>query len=78
MILLTGSPDRSKTVFLEDQRRFRSGAFQVDDETGLMIYVPGFRDLLGGWTCPCSTSSVRRTGTWIWRKTCALYTETIG
>lgn len=43
MIVLTGSPDQDKTEFLEEQRRFRTGEFKADDETGLMIYVPGFR-----------------------------------
>ena len=48
-------------------------------ETGLMIYVPGFRDLLApAWTCPCSPFSARRTGTWTGARHRALYTETIG
>jgi hypothetical protein len=78
MILLTGHPDRGKTEFLEDQRLFRSGAFKVDDETGLMIYVPGFRNLLGRLDMPVLALFGEKDGNVDWRKTRALYTETIG
>jgi uncharacterized protein len=78
MILLAGSPDRSKTEFLEDQRRFRSGEFQVDDESGLMIYVPGFRDLLGRLDMPVLALFGEKDRNVDWRKTRALYGETIG
>jgi pimeloyl-ACP methyl ester carboxylesterase len=78
MIFLTGSPDRSETEFLEDQRRFRSGEFKVDDETGLMIYVPGFRDLLGRLDMPVLALFGKKDRNVDWRKTRALYTETIG
>ena len=44
MLLLTGSPDRSKAEFLEEQRRFASGAFTVDDRNradDLRARLPG-------------------------------------
>lgn len=78
MLLLTGGPDRSRTEFLEEQRRFSSGAFRVDDETGLMVYVPGFRDLLGRLNMPVLALFGEKDRNVDWRKTRALYTETIG
>ena len=78
MLLLTGSPDRSKAEFLEEQRRFASGAFTVDAETGLMIYVPGFRDLLGRLDMPVLALFGEKDRNVDWRKTRALYAETIG
>jgi pimeloyl-ACP methyl ester carboxylesterase len=78
MLLLTGSPDRSKAEFLEEQGRFSSGAFTVDERSGLMIYVPGFRDLLGRLDVPVLALFGEKDGNVDWRKTRALYTETIG
>jgi pimeloyl-ACP methyl ester carboxylesterase len=78
MILLTGSPDPSQTEFLEQQRRFRTGEFKVDGETGLMIYVPGFRDMLGGLDMPVLALFGEKDRNVDWRKTRALYAETIG
>ena len=78
MVLLTGSPDRSKAEFLEEQRRFASGAFTVDDRTGLMIYVPGFRDLLRRLDMPVLALFGEKDRNVDWRKTRALYEETIG
>ena len=78
MTLLTGSPDPSRTEFLEDQGRFRSGRFKVDEATGLMIYVPGFRDLLAHLDVPVLALFGEKDRNVDWRKTRALYTETIG
>jgi pimeloyl-ACP methyl ester carboxylesterase len=78
MLFLTGSADRSRTEFLEEQRRFRTGAFQVDEGTGLMVYVPGFRSLLGGLDVPVLAIFGEKDGNVDWRKTRALYAETIG
>jgi uncharacterized protein len=78
MILLTGGPDQGQARFLEDQRRFLSGEFKVDGETGLMIYVPGFRDLLGRLEVPVLALFGEKDRNVDWRKTRALYTETIG
>ena len=78
MLFLTGSPDQSKTQFLEDQRRFRSGEFKVDAQTGLMIYVPGFRDLLSRLNIPVLALFGEKDRNVDWRKTRTLYTETIG
>jgi hypothetical protein len=78
MVFLSGSPDVSRTSFLEDQRRFSSGAFQVDDATGLMAYVPGFRELLGRLDVPVLALFGEQDRNVDWRKTRALYLETIG
>lgn len=78
MLFLTGSPDRSRTEFLEEQRRFASGAFGVDEKTGLMVYVPGFRELLGRLDMPVLALFGEKDGNVDWRKTRALYAETVG
>ncbi len=78
MILLTGSPERSQVEFLEEQRRFRSGELKVDDETGLMVYVPGFHQLLGRLDVPVLALFGEKDRNVDWRKTRALYRETIG
>jgi pimeloyl-ACP methyl ester carboxylesterase len=78
MILLTGSPDRSRAEFVEEQRRFRSGESKVDDETGLMIYVPDFRDLLLRLNMPVLALFGEKDRNVDWRKTRALYMDTIG
>jgi uncharacterized protein len=78
MLFLSGSPDRDKVEFLEEQRRFRAGELEVDDETGLMVYVPGFRALLGRLDIPVLALFGEKDRNVDWRKTRALYTETIG
>jgi pimeloyl-ACP methyl ester carboxylesterase len=78
MALLTGGADGSRTEFLENQRRFRSGEFKVDQDTGLMVYVPGFRDLLGRMDRPVLALFGEKDRNVDWRKTRALYMETIG
>ncbi len=78
MTFLAGGPDASRARFLEDQRRFRSGEFEVDDETGLMVYVPGFRALLGRLDVRVLALFGEKDRNVDWRKTRALYTETIG
>ena len=78
MVFVTGSPGESKTEFLKEQRRFLGGEFKVDDETGLMVYVPRFRDLLGRLDMPVLALFGENDRNVDWRKTRALYTETIG
>ena len=78
MVFLTGSAERSRTDFLEEQRRFASGAFEVDDASGLMVYVPGFRELLRRLDVPVLALFGEKDRNVDWRKTRALYTETIG
>jgi pimeloyl-ACP methyl ester carboxylesterase len=78
MVFLTGGPDASRTAFLEEQRRFATGAFRVDDTSGLMVYVPGFRDLLRGLDVPVLALFGEKDRNVDWRKTRALYAETIG
>lgn len=78
MVFLSGSPDRDRVEFLEEQRRFGAGELEVDDETGLMVYVPGFRALLGRLDIPVLALFGEKDRNVDWRKTRALYTETIG
>jgi pimeloyl-ACP methyl ester carboxylesterase len=78
MLFLHGSPDRSRAEFLEEQRRFRSGELQWDHATGLMVYVPGFRDLLGRLDVAVLALFGEKDTNVDWRKTRALYGQTIG
>jgi pimeloyl-ACP methyl ester carboxylesterase len=78
MLFLTGSADRSRNGVPGGAARFRAGAFQVDEGTGLMVYVPGFRSLLGGLDVPVLAIFGEKDGNVDWRKTRALYAETIG
>ena len=78
MVFLTGGADPGRTEFLEEQRRFRNGEFKVDDESGLMVYVPGFRELLGRLDVPVLALFGEKDRNVDWRKTRALYAETIG
>lgn len=78
MTFLTGSRDPSRTEFLDQQRRFRTGEFTVDTETGLMVYVPRFEDLLGRLDVPVLALFGEKDRNVDWRKTRALYLETIG
>ena len=40
MVFLSGGKDEDEAAFLAQQKQFLSGKFQVDEATGLMIYVP--------------------------------------
>jgi pimeloyl-ACP methyl ester carboxylesterase len=78
MVFLTGRSDPSREGFLAEQERFRSGEFTFDPETALMIYVPGFRDLLSRLDIPVLALFGEKDRNVDWRKTRALYEETIG
>jgi alpha/beta superfamily hydrolase len=49
-----------------------------DEASGLMIYVPGFRQILKGVRCPVLALFGEKDSVVDWRSTMALYRETIG
>jgi pimeloyl-ACP methyl ester carboxylesterase len=78
MVFLSGDAEPTEAGFLAEQRRFRAGEFEVDEETGLMVYVPGFREMLARLDVPVLALFGEKDRNVDWRKTRALYTETIG
>jgi len=64
--------------FLRNQKQFIIEHHQFDEETGLMIYVPNFRETLKNIHCPVLAIFGERDANVDWRKTIALYKETIG
>ncbi len=78
MTFLSGGRDENEAAFLAEQQKFLSGAFQVDEATGLMIYVPQFERLLAGVNVPVLALFGERDRNVNWRNTVALYSRTIG
>jgi hypothetical protein len=78
MLRFTGTADVSEASFLAEQRLFASGERQVHPETGLMVYVPGFADMLRGLDVDVLALFGERDTNVDWRKTRALYEATIG
>lgn len=70
--------DVSEEDFYAYQDLFRTGTFIVDEEEGLQIYVPGFREVLGSIDRPMLAVFGEKDTNVDWRKTAALYRETIG
>jgi hypothetical protein len=52
MVFLSGGKDEDKGAFLAEQKQFLSGTFQVDEATGLMIYVPHFQHMFAQLNIP--------------------------
>ena len=78
MVFLSGGKDEDKTAFLAEQKRFLSGAFKVDQATGLMIYVPHFEKMLASVNVPVLAIFGEKDRNVNWRNTLALYSKTIG
>lgn len=78
MVYLTGGSGPDEAGFVAQQRQFLSGAFKVDERTGLMIYVPDFRQMLMGLNVPVLAIFGEKDSSVDWRATLALYSETIG
>ncbi|PHR93762.1 MAG: alpha/beta hydrolase [Robiginitomaculum sp.] len=78
MLRFTGSPDRDAAKFKVEQTRFLTGELQVHPQTGLMIYVPGFEDMLRGLDLDVLALFGKKDTNVNWRKTKALYERTIG
>ena len=78
MVFLSGGKDEDKVKFLAQQKQFLTGAFQVDEETGLMIYVPNFQHMLARLNVPVLAIFGEKDRNVNWRNTVALYSKTIG
>ena len=78
MVFLSGGKDEDKTAFLAEQKRFLSGTFQIDEATGLMIYVPHFEHMLARVNVPVLAIFGEKDRNVNWRNTVALYSKTIG
>ena len=64
--------------YLIDQKKFISENHQFDKETGLLIYVPDFEDVLKKIKCPVLALFGEKDSQVNWRKTIKLYNATIG
>jgi hypothetical protein len=68
----------SQEGYLRNQKQFISEQHEFDEETGLMIYVPHFRETLKKIDCPVLALFGEKDANVDWRKTMVLYRETIG
>lgn len=68
----------TEEAFNAYQEQFTRGELRVDEESGLAIYVPGFREVLSALDLPVLALFGNRDTNVDWRKTMALYQETIG
>jgi pimeloyl-ACP methyl ester carboxylesterase len=78
MVFLSGGKDEDEAAFRAEQKQFLSGAFQVDEATGLMIYVPHFVHMLARVNVPVLAIFGEKDRNVNWRNTVALYSKTIG
>jgi uncharacterized protein len=78
MTFLSGGSDGDKAAFLTQQQKFLSGKFQVDEPTGLMIYVANFQEMLAQLNVPVLAIFGEKDSSVNWRATSALYSRTIG
>jgi dipeptidyl aminopeptidase/acylaminoacyl peptidase len=75
-----GYGKENKEDYLRNQNKFINEQHhdEYDKETGLMIYVPNFRETLMKINCPVLSISGEKDCNVDWKKTIALYKETIG
>ena len=78
MVFLSGGKDEDEAAFLVQQKQFLGGKFQIDEATGLMIYVPHFQRMLARVNIPVLAIFGEKDRNVNWRKTVALYSKTIG
>jgi hypothetical protein len=78
MVFLSDGKSEDKAAFLAEQKQFLSGTFQVDEATGLMIYVPDFERMLSRLNVPVLAIFGEKDRNVNWRNTVALYSKTIG
>ncbi len=76
--ITNNSQPYDKPTFMQEQERYLSGEIQVDEETGLMIYVPEFEKVLNAVNCPVLAIFGEKDTSVDWRKTLKLYQQTIG
>jgi alpha/beta superfamily hydrolase len=60
-----------------NQRRFMAEGHSFDEKSGLMIYVPGFGEMLRAVRCPVLALFGEKDTQVDWRRTIALYEDTI-
>ena len=78
IVFMSGGKDADKATFLTEQKRFLSGAFQVDRATGLMVYVSHFEQMLARVNVPVLAIFGEKDRNVNWRATVTLYSKTIG
>jgi len=78
MRYLNGGREDSEADFRAYQQQFLSGAFEVDEASGLMIYVPGFAQTLARVDIPVLAIFGERDRNVDWRASADLYRRTIG
>ncbi len=76
-IFLHNTPE-TETSYLTKQKQFIQEQHEFDKKTGLMIYVPEFQKILKNIPCPVLAIFGEKDTNVNWRKTIALYRETIG
>jgi alpha-beta hydrolase superfamily lysophospholipase len=64
--------------FVRNQKKFINDHHEFDEKTGLMIYVTNFQEILNKIKCPVLAIFGEKDANVDWRKTMALYKETIG
>ena len=68
----------TKAAYLRQQKTFIAEHHPFDEASRLMIYVPGFRQILKTIRCPVLALFGEKDSVVDWRSTMALYKETIG
>jgi hypothetical protein len=68
----------NRESYLENQKKSTNKNSDYDEATGLYIYVHGFREILNNVRCPVLSISGENDCNVDWRKTIALYKETMG
>lgn len=64
--------------YIKNQKNFMDEHHLFDEQTGLMIYIPDFRETLNSIKCPVLAIFGEKDSRVDWRKTITLYRETIG
>lgn len=77
-IYVTGNSVPTEEGYLRWQKKFQTGENIVDEKTGLLVYVPEFEKTLKNINCPVLALFGEKDSQVDWRKTMALYRETIG
>ncbi|HXB54241.1 MAG TPA: CocE/NonD family hydrolase [Vicinamibacteria bacterium] len=70
--------EKTKAAYLLEQKTFIAEHHSFDEASGLMVYVPGFRQILKEIRCPVLALFGEKDSVVDWRSTMALYKETIG
>lgn len=76
-ISVNGDPLTDET-YERAQKDFIKANHQFDQESGLMVYIPGFKEILKDINCPVLAIFGEKDANVDWRKTKALYEGTIG